>query len=168
MNTFAGHKKNLYLVSALTAAALCALPFLLPQKQTVYIYAEHHVINAKERGFVNELKRLGYKVKLNEKAFPDKSAVGFWFQKPEFAYELVRSPAEYNFLYSREHYPFDWQGMEKIPVVLTPYMDLYEHYMRSNVKSALFEFEQDDAVKSAKRFDILLKWLQKNTSKPDG
>lgn len=162
MKKHAGHKLVLFLVLAVTAAVLCALPFFLPQKPVVCVYTSLDKPEAKQLEFVKELKRLGYKVKLNSKDFPQKGEVGLWFKNPEFAYKIENSSAEYNFLYSKEHYPFEWYGMKKIPVVLTPYVSLYEHYMRTNIKVALFDFEKKDAAASANRLDVLLKWLRNN------
>lgn len=69
---------------------------------------------------------------------PAVGTVGLWFRPPEFASQLETSPAAWNFIYNEDYYPFDWRGLKKFPVVLTPYRELYEHYARSNIRTAMF------------------------------
>lgn len=134
----AAQKTVLGLLAAIAAAALCALPFLAVKKDVVYVYAKSPVPDSRETGFVRELKRLGYEVKLNSSSLPAAGTVGLWFRPPEFASQLETSPAAWNFIYNEDYYPFDWRGLKKLPVVLTPYRELYEHYARSNIKTAMF------------------------------
>ena len=134
----AAQKTVLGLLAAIAAAALCALPFLAVKKDIVYVYAKSPVPDSREEGFVRELKRLGYEVKLNSSSLPAAGTVGLWFRPPEFASQLETSPAAWNFIYNEDYYPFDWRGLKKLPVVLTPYRELYEHYARSNIKTAMF------------------------------
>ena len=61
----AAQKTVLGLLAAIAAAALCALPFLAVKKDIVYVYAKSPVPDSRETGFIRELKRLGYEVKLN-------------------------------------------------------------------------------------------------------
>ncbi len=138
MKLQAAQKATLGLLAAITAAALCVLPFLAAKKDVVYVYAKSAVPDSREQGFVRELKRLGYEVKLNAKELPRAGTVGLWFKGPDAVSLISRSAAEYNFIYNEDYYPFDWRGLEKLPVVLTPYRELYEHYARANVKTALF------------------------------
>lgn len=134
----AAQKTVLGLLAAIAAAALCALPFLAVKKDVVYVYAKSPVPDSRETGFIRELKRLGYEVKLNSSSLPAAGTVGLWFRPPEFASQLETSPAAWNFIYNEDYYPFDWRGLKKLPVVLTPYRELYEHYARSNIKTAMF------------------------------
>lgn len=149
-------------VLAIAAVALCALPFFARDEKTIYIYTKQPVPSKEEQIFANELNKLGYKIKLNPQNFPSQKIIGFWFRSPEFAAKIAtQSQAKYNFLYSDEYYPFDWYKMKKYPIVLTPYQDLYEHYMRANLKSALFQFETN-ASSAASRLHELLIWLKEN------
>ena len=134
----AAQKTVLGLLAAIAAAALCALPFLAVKKDIVYVYAKSPVPDSREEGFVRELKRLGYEVKLNSSSLPAAGTVGLWFRPPEFASQLETSPAAWNFIYNEDYYPFDWRGLKKLPIVLTPYRELYEHYARSNIRTAMF------------------------------
>lgn len=134
----AAQKTVLGLLAAIAAAALCALPFLAVKKDIVYVYAKSPVPDSRETGFIRELKRLGYEVKLNSSSLPAAGTVGLWFRPPEFASQLETSPAAWNFIYNEDYYPFDWRGLKKLPVVLTPYRELYEHYARSNIRTAMF------------------------------
>lgn len=134
----AAQKTVLGLLAAIAAAALCALPFLAVKKDIVYVYAKSPVPDSRETGFIRELKRLGYEVKLNSSSLPAVGTVGLWFRPPEFASQLETSPAAWNFIYNEDYYPFDWRGLKKFPVVLTPYRELYEHYARSNIRTAMF------------------------------
>lgn len=134
----AAQKTVLGLLAAIAAAALCALPFLAVKKDIVYVYAKSPVLDSRETGFIRELKRLGYEVKLNSSSLPAAGTVGLWFRPPEFASQLETSPAAWNFIYNEDYYPFDWRGLKKLPVVLTPYRELYEHYARSNIRTAMF------------------------------
>ena len=134
----AAQKTVLGLLAAIAAAALCALPFLAVKKDIVYVYAKSPVPDSRETGFIRELKRLGYEVKLNSSSLPAAGTVGLWFRPPEFASQLETSPAAWNFIYNEDYYPFDWRGLKKFPVVLTPYRELYEHYARSNIRTAMF------------------------------
>ena len=134
----AAQKTVLGLLAAIAAAALCALPFLAVKKDIVYVYAKSPVPDSRETGFIRELKRLGYEVKLNSSSLPAAGTVGLWFRPPELASQLETSPAAWNFIYNEDYYPFDWRGLKKFPVVLTPYRELYEHYARSNIRTAMF------------------------------
>jgi len=131
-----GHKFVLYLVSAITAAVLCTLPFLAVKKDTLYVYTNSLELLSSERGFIRELKLLGLNVVVNSNHEPEAESYGLWFKNPEYAREVASSPAKINFLYTQAYYPIEWANKNKHPVVLTPYRELYEHYVRSNIKTA--------------------------------
>jgi hypothetical protein len=136
MNTT--HKIYLGVLSIIAAAVLCTLPFLLVNKETIYVYTQNQHPNTKERGFVDELKNSGYRVILN-KPVSQNEKVAIWFKPTSMVRDIITSSLfEYNFIYNEDYYPYNWQGLVKHPIMLTPYQDLYEHYMRSNIKSALF------------------------------
>lgn len=159
MKLKAGYKYSLCLALTVMAAALCALPFFMVKKETVYVYTKSITPDSKERGFIAELKRQNFAVKENPASLPPKDAVGFWFKPPSHVAEIAASTAEYNFLYSEEYYPAEWRGLKKLPVLLTPYRDLYEHYVRSNLKTALFTLGVNPAdyyaMPAAKEYPVL-------------
>lgn len=131
-------KFSLCLLAVATAATLCVLPFLAAYKETIYLYTRDAHPNSREQGFANELKRLGYEVKLNTSDMPLPNSIGVWFKKSEYVKEINRSQAKYNFIYNEDYYPLNGQEIQTQLIVLTPYQDLYEHYVRSNIKSAQF------------------------------
>ena len=136
----AAQKIWLGLGAAVAAVVLCTLPFLAAktQKDIVYVYSASPEPDSREAGFIRELKKLGCEIKVNPENKPDKSVAAVWFRAPEFARNLADSEAAYDFIYSEAYYPFDWRGLAKMPVMLTPYREIYEHYARSNIKSAMF------------------------------
>lgn len=131
-----GHKFVLFLVSAITAVVLCTLPFLAVKKDTLYVYTNSPTPLSEETGFIRELRRLGINVVVNSNHKPEENAYGLWFKNPESLGEIETSPAKINFLYTEAYYPIEWADRDKHPVVLTPYRELYEHYVRSNIKTA--------------------------------
>ena len=138
MKLSAAHKTGWVLAAAIAAVVLCTLPFLAAQKAVISIYSDSPVLGAREEGFVRELKKNGYRVRVNPGAKSSPALAAVWFKPPEAVSGLPADKAVYNFVYNEAYYPFDWRGLRNIPVVLTPYRDLYEHYARANIKSALF------------------------------
>ena len=145
MKLKAGYKYSLSLVLALTAVMLCILPFLAVKKDILYVYTEQSEPSISEQGFIRELRRLGLSVIVNEKA-PDSKGYALWFKNPDYAAKIADSQAKENFLYTEIYAPFDWQSVKKAPVVLTPYREIFEHYMRSNVKSAMMTLGVNTSV----------------------
>lgn len=161
MQKKAGYKIKLFLALAITAVVLYALPFLAFGKTVITVYPEKNAPNAVEKALITALQQEGYKVKISAPT-SGKSDIAFWFRTPEQVSETVRGTAKYNFMYSDAHYPFDWQGMKKLPIILTSHQDLYEHYTRSNVKTAVFpQITVTSATKAAARLKELINWLNK-------
>lgn len=146
MKLKAGYKFSLFLVLALTAVMLCILPFLAVKKDILYLYTEQPNLSVEEQGFIRELRRQGLSVVVNEQIKSDKKAYALWFKNPDYASQLPDSPLITNFLYTKAYYPFDWQSTKNPPIVLTPYREIYEHYMRSNIKSAMMTMGTDTSV----------------------
>ena len=139
-----GHKVSLFLVLTITAVVFCTLPFLAVKKDTVYVYTQSPYPISKEKGFIRELQRLGFNVIVNSSKKPKKDAGGIWFKDPEYLSEIIQSLEKIKFLYTEAYYPINGQGIsENMPVILTPYQNLYEHYMRSNIKAAQFTLGVD-------------------------
>lgn len=145
MKLKAGYKYSLSLVLALTAVMLCILPFLAVKKDILYVYTEQSEPSVREQGFIRELRRLGLSVIVNEKA-PDDKGYALWFKNPDYAVKIADSKAKENFLYTEIYAPFDWQSVSKAPIVLTPYREIFEHYMRSNIKSAIMTLGVNTSV----------------------
>lgn len=129
----------LSLVVSIAVVVLCTLPFWAIKSDTIYIYTKSQNPNSQELGFINELKYLGYRVKVNHPSLPHKKSVGLWLKDTNSVYQISNSLAKYNFLYTDEYYPIEWKKLKTIPIVLTPYKDLYEHYVRTNIKTAEFD-----------------------------
>lgn len=143
---------------AIAAVVLCTLPLLVKDKATLYINADHE-LTAMEQQFLSALKEQEIKtVKYNKNA--PKDAYVLWFYPPEQAVALQNTaPEQTDFIYSEAYYPFDWRGLKKLPVMLTPHQKLYEHYMRSNIKSAVLDIKEPNA---AARFAEIYQWLKAN------
>ncbi|MCM1324674.1 MAG: hypothetical protein NC218_11180 [Acetobacter sp.] len=154
-----GYKINLFLVIVLTAVVLCTLPFWTSDKNTVYIYTSKKIPNKEERNFIEALKEQGITVKINDVS---KAKVAIWFRKPEQVTEISQKKIKYNFLYTSAHYPFAWQKLENPPIMLTPHQDLYEHYTRSNIKTAHLTISNPKPA--AIKFLEILNWLKHNTN----
>ena len=138
MKLSATHKSLIGLLGIITATVLCLLPFKAVHPTTIFIYSEFNLPSSQELGLVRELKNLGYRIKLNAKELPPKGTVGLWLKSADVLNEIEKSEADFNFIYHKDYYPLNWYGHKKLPIILTPYQDLYEHYVRSNVKTALF------------------------------
>ncbi len=156
------YKFILFSVLVITAVVLCALPFFTVDKKLVYIYTKQNTPDDREQSFINGLNELGYNIQLNTQRSPTSKDVALWFRSPEFVAEIAKSEAQYNFIYSNEHYPFAWEEVKNYPVVLTPHQDVYEHYMRTNIKTALFKFDENSSKSAVIRFHQLLTWLKEN------
>lgn len=137
MKLQAGHKTLLVLAVLLTAVALCTLPFRFLKQETLYVYTKGQASSA-ESGFIDELKRLGFAVKLNAKELPEPQTAALWLDSPNALEEMKKSQADFNFIYTTAYYPLPFAEYQKAPIVLTPYRELYEHYVRVNQKTALF------------------------------
>ncbi len=160
MKLSTAHKTGWGLVAIMAAVVLCTLPFWATTKAVISIYIDSPVLGSREEGFIRELRKKGYRVQINpgKKAHPALAAI--WFKPPEAVSGLNTGKAVYNFIYNEAYYPFDWRGLHNIPIVLTPYRDLYEHYTRSNIKSAWFtlgvntaEFAFPDEI--AKKYSLV-------------
>ena len=152
------NNKTILLLLAITVAVLCTLPFLVKDRDILYIYAK--TLNADENAFLSALETNGFKLKKNPENMP-KNAYALWFYPPEQAFALQNTALKQtDFIYSEAYYPFDWHGLKKLPVMLTPHQKLYEHYMRTNIKSAVLDIKTPAAA--AVRFKEIYHWLKAN------
>lgn len=159
MTKISGYGKFLFPVLLIAAAVLCALPFFAKNSEYVYIYTQGHTPTQEEQDFIAALKEKGRRVRIN---VSDPQDAALWFRPPETASTIAESSAKYNFIYNEVHNVFDWRGMPTPPIVLTPHRDIFEHYTRSNIKTALFDFENKQ--QAAQRFLEILNWLKINNA----
>lgn len=131
------HNTLLILAVLLTAAALSALPFRLLKQDIVYVYTKGQ-LSSEETGFIAALKRVGYTLKINPQELPKAKTTALWLDTPNAVEEIKKSKARFNFIYTTAYYPLTFADIKESPVILTPYRELYEHYVRSNQKTALF------------------------------
>lgn len=158
----AGYKIKLFLGLAITAVVLFTLPFLACKKTIIAVYPANAPINIKEKALISALEKEGYTVQLAPKK-QRAIDVSIWFRSPQELSDVVSSTAKYSFFYSEEHYPFDWYKIATLPIVLTPHNDLYEHYVRSNVKAAFLpQITTNTAPNAAKRIKEIINWLNEN------
>ncbi|MBR5598962.1 MAG: hypothetical protein IKW39_02870 [Alphaproteobacteria bacterium] len=169
-------------VLLVTAVVLCTLPFIMFPKGSLYIYTKHVLPDNRETEFVNELEQIGYRVYINKETIGNKKTA-IWFKDNVLVKDIIKDRNfEYNFIYNENYYPLNFSGLKTLPIILTPHQKLYEHYMRSNVKSATFylgnfpnkvtqtnmktpvEDDKTSAKASAKRFDELYVWLKNNSN----
>ncbi len=156
MKTKAGYKRTLFLVLAITAVVCCTLPFLASTSQRVGVYISSNSLSKDEEAFVNALSKEGFDVKINPTS---KENVNIWLNVTIQETDFSKFSSKYDFVYIKEYAPIEWYKQETLPIVLTPYQDLYEHYTRSNVKTAVLKI---DTSNSAKRFKEILNWLKEN------
>lgn len=166
MNFSAGHKSILFLVITITAAVFFALPLLFTGNKTLYIYADTRQINSEKQSFIQELRQLGFHVKINSKKETSENSDVLWFSSENIYEKLSQSKFRFNFVYMEEFYPLDWQRLTKPVIVLTPHQELFEHYMRSNVPSAkmqLSDITKENTKEAALRFYEIWKWVKENS-----
>lgn len=146
------------MILAMAAVVLCTLPLLVKHQSVIYVNSAQE-LTAVEQQFLSDLKNNGIKPILHQKKIPSNAYV-LWFYPPEQALKLQNtSDNQINFIYSEAYYPFDWRGLKKLPIMLTPHQKLYEHYMRSNIKSAVLDIKAENA---ATRFIEIYNWLKEN------
>ena len=110
---------------------------MLPENG-IYVYTKNSRPDSREIGFIEELQKKGYKIYINKKT-TKKENVAIWF-KDFFSIpkNIAKSHFAYNFIYNEEYSPISWENIDDSFILLTPYIEIYEHYMRSNIKSATF------------------------------
>ena len=153
------YKTSLCLLSIVTAVVLCALSLQFFCKDAIYIYTKDKHISQIEEKLIKNLEKKRYKVVINPNDIKGKR-FALWFREPNEVRKIMSTTSfEYNFIYSEAYYDFQWDGLDKLPIMLTPYQELHEHYMRSNVKSAIFVVEDEN---SSQRLIDLITWLKEN------
>lgn len=146
----------LSLLISITAVVFFTLPFLMDAK-ILYVYSSQP-LNTYENTYVKELGELGYKIKYNVSSDAKEEGAAIWFYTPEIIRQLKQSKAKYNFLYTEEYNVVDLSDISEYPIILTPHRALYEHYVRSNMKTALLDIKNPKA--SAIKLNQILEWLK--------
>ena len=151
--------KNKYtsLLLAIAAVVFFTLPFWLYQK-SIFIYSAEQ-LTEDEQSYVYKLQKMGYKTKYMPLDTEEKSDIAIWFGSADFVKQVKVSSAKYNFLYIEEYYPINIDGEQVYPIILTPHKALYEHYVRSNIKTALLDIKNPTA---AMQFKNIIEWLENN------
>ena len=148
----------LSLFISITAVVFFTLTFCMDEKE-ISIYAKSP-LSVDQKVFVKELENLGYKTKVYPLRYEESSNITIWLGGPETIKQIQYSKAKYNFLYVEEYDLVSLGGGNIYPIILTPHKSIYEHYMRSNMKTAWLDIK--DAKGSAVKFDQILKWIEAN------
>ena len=130
------HRLLVFLGLLATAVVLCTLPFAMVAKEKIYVYTETQQLNSRERGFIQELRKNGFHVVLNSKSEQNPQSYSIWINNSSAVAMAEKSQSVFNFIYTEAYYPIEWKNIKKPIIVLTPYQEIYEHYMRSNIQSA--------------------------------
>jgi len=122
----------------ITAVVLCALPFFVLPQNKVYVYTKNIYPDSREDGFVGQLQKKGYRVYINKEP-TSQEEVAIWFKSfASIPFKEAKAKFTYNFIYSEDYSVVGFSKFDDNFIVLTPYVEIYEHYMRSNIKSAMF------------------------------
>lgn len=151
-----GTKKILIslLMVSITAVVIFTLPFF--QTRTIYVYSSKN-LNKEEKNYLEQLDRMGYKIS-NE---PQKSTnITLCFGSSECIKQIEQVQTLYNFIYTDEYFPINIEEGSVYPVILTPHRVIFEHYMRSNIKTALLDIKNSN--ESAEKFIKILEWMKNN------
>ena len=150
-------KKYISLLISIAAVVFFTLPFWLSQKEiSVYSFNQ---LSDKEQIFVKELEKIGYKPRYLSLDDRESSNIAIWFGSPEIVKNAQQLNAKYNFVYIVDYYPISFEKNINYPIVLTPHKALYEHYTRSNIKTALLDIEN---ISSAMQLKNIIDWLEAN------
>ena len=155
MKLSAKHKISLFVVLTVAVVVLCTLPLLFTKKNILYVYANE----LPQQSFFSGLKRAGFNVIFNSYDKPKDGSDVLWFSMPQQLEKIQDNNFRFNFVYTEDNYPIDWQQLQTPVIILTPYQKLYEHYMRSNVPAAKFNLTDKTSVQ---RFYEIWKWLNEN------
>lgn len=150
-------KKYISLLISIAAVVFFTLPFWLSKKEiSVYSFNK---LSDKEQIFVKELEKIGYKLQYLSLDNKESSNIAIWFGSPEIVKNAQLSNAKHNFVYVTDYYPVSFEKNIGYPIVLTPHKALYEHYTRSNIKTALLDIENKSSSMQLKN---IIDWLETN------
>lgn len=142
------------LMVSITAVVIFTLPFF--QTRTIYVYSSKN-LNKEEQNYLEQLDGMGYKIS-NE---PQKNTdISLCFGLSECIKQIEQVQTLYNFIYTDEYFPINIEEGSVYPVILTPHRAIFEHYMRSNIKTALLDIKNSN--ESAEKFIKILEWMKNN------
>ncbi len=131
----------------ITAVVLCALPLKYIKQEKIYIYTKTKIPSSQERGFALALRKKGYKVIINSENKLSDDDVSIWFSNIEaIERKIDRASMKYCFLYVQDYFPINLDLTKENPIILTPYQDIFEHYTRTNIRSATFYLGENEKV----------------------
>ena len=130
----------------ITAVVLCALPLKYFKQEKIYIYTKAKIPSSQENGFVQGLRKRGYKVIVNSENKISENDVSVWFSNIETIESKSKLPLKYCFLYVQDYFPLNLDLTKENPIILTPYQDIFEHYTRTNIRSATFYLGENEKV----------------------
>ena len=151
-----GTKKILIslLMVSITAVVIFTLPFF--QTRTIYVYSSKN-LNKEEQNYLEQLDRMGYKISNKTQKNTD---ISLCFGSSECIKQIEQVQTLYNFIYTDEYFPINIEEGIVYPVILTPHRAIFEHYMRSNIKTALLDIKNPN--ESAEKFIKILEWMKNN------
>ena len=131
----------------ITAVVLCALPLKYFKQEKVYIYTKTKKPSSQESGFIQALRKRGYKVIVNSEDKISEDDVSIWFSNIEaIERKKDRVSMKYCFLYVQDYFPVNLDLTKENPIILTPYQEIFEHYTRTNIRSATFYLGENEKV----------------------
>lgn len=151
-------KIYLSLLISITAVVFFTLPFWLTAEE-VYVYSSK-ALNSHQEQYLKELENLGCKIKKQASNSNVDKNITLYFLSIDEANQIQYSKSKYNFIYIEEYNSITLDRLRGYSIILTPHKNIYEHYVRSNIKTALLDIK--NPIKSALKFKQILDWLKNN------
>ena len=151
-------KIYLSLLISITAVVYFTLP-IWSTTEEVYVYSSK-TLNSHQEQYLKELENLGYKIKKQASNSNVDKNITLYFLSIDEANQIQYSKSKYNFIYIEEYNSITLDRLHGYSIMLTPHKNIYEHYVRSNIKTALLDIK--NPIKSALKFKQILDWLKNN------
>lgn len=141
------------------AVVLSMLPFFSSKKEKIYIYTQTEQPTKPETKLIEAVRQKNFKVIMNSSLLPEEKSYGLWFKDSPDIERIQQSKADINFVYTEVFAAIEWKRLINPIVIITPYHELYEHYIRSNVPTVQAKLGQDF---TADRLIEVLNWIKQN------
>lgn len=141
------------------AVMLSMLPFFSFNKEKIYIYTQTEHPTKSETKLIEEVQQKNFKVIINSSLWPEEKSYGLWFKDSPDIEKIQQSKANINFVYTEVFAAIEWKRLVKPIVIITPYRELYEHYIRSNIPTVQAKLGRDF---TADRLIEVLNWIKQN------
>lgn len=151
-------KIYLSLLISITAVVFFTLPFWSTAEE-ISVYSSKK-INSSEEQYLKELENLGYKIKKQDQNSAADENITLYFLSIDEANQIQYSKSKYNFIYIEEYNSIPLDRLRSYSIILTPHKNIYEHYVRSNIKTVLLDIKTP--IKSALKFKQILDWIKNN------